>query len=545
MCTDAGLEDRDTSLLTQTVLGYSWTRGDVKSQMEPLLDIHDVDACPHDFTLKFLPRGSSSAGTIVTADFAKNGDGARYKTTQQQDTDLPKLLRVNFSDTGFDQQTNNILSPLPVDVVDSQNDIVIDLTTSADTPDWRAAEGRPLHAAGMERPRHRRAVADRQVPRYRARRRHDARPRRHPVEREAREADIRRRPDGLHLQARRDCTRDPQFVDYGAGDGSARSGDDRHPVARQGFVIDAPYREDSDADIRPLLYSAAGSYAQLAFTSAAIWEETGVGTGAAFDQLFATVSSGATWGLCTAALGTVPSPWMWDRGNTLTVSLQSGSLTSCAEADIDADPTLNLILVGSNARGWEYVNFTTATLNGDGTYTLSGFKRGRRGTEWACSTHGAGEAWLLASSLDVDEMGSDDVGDSLAFKAQSLGRSLDAAPEIDVAPYTGATLKPYAPARIAWAYNGTDLTGTISRRTRVGGAWTGGSTIPISEASEAYEVDVYNGSTFKRTITVTATNVFTYTAAMATADGITLPTAPTVNVYQMSDAVGRGYALAA
>jgi hypothetical protein len=215
------------------------------------------------------------------------------------------------------------------------------------------------------------------------------------------------------------------------------------------------------------------------------------------------------------------------------------------EADIDADPTLNLILVGSNARGWEYVNFTTATLNGDGTYTLSGFKRGRRGTEWACSTHGAGEAWLLASSLDVDEMGTDDVGDSLAFKAQSLGRSLDAAPEIDVAPYTGATLKPYAPARIAWAYNGTDLTGTISRRTRVGGAWTGGSTIPISEASEAYEVDVYNGSTFKRTITVTATNVFTYTAAMATADGITLPTAPTVNVYQMSDAVGRGYALAA
>jgi hypothetical protein len=116
-------------------------RGDVKSQMEPLLDIHDVDACPHDFTLKFLPRGSSSAGTIVTADFAKNGEGPRYKTTQQQDTDLPKLLRVNFSDTGFDQQTNNILSPLPVDVVDSQNDIVIDLTTSADTPTGAQQKG--------------------------------------------------------------------------------------------------------------------------------------------------------------------------------------------------------------------------------------------------------------------------------------------------------------------------------------------------------------------------------------------------------------------
>jgi hypothetical protein len=141
MCTDAGLEDRDTSLLTQTVLGYSWTRGDVKSQMEPLLDIHDVDACPHDFTLKFLPRGSAPSGTIVTADFAKNGENPRYKTVEAQDTDLPKLLRVNFSDTGFDQQTNNILSPLPVDVVDSQNDVVIDLTTSADTPTGAQQKG--------------------------------------------------------------------------------------------------------------------------------------------------------------------------------------------------------------------------------------------------------------------------------------------------------------------------------------------------------------------------------------------------------------------
>jgi hypothetical protein len=32
---------------------------------------------------------------------------------------------------------------------------------------------------------------------------------------------------------------------------------------------------------------------------------------------------------------------------------------------------------------------------------------------------------------------------------------------------------------------------------------------------------------------------------MAAADGITLPTPAEVNVYQMSDAVGRGYALAA
>jgi hypothetical protein len=248
--------------------------------------------------------------------------------------------------------------------------------------------------------------------------------------------------------------------------------------------------------------------------------------------------------MCNGALANVPSPWLWDRANTLNVSLQSGSLTSVTEADINADPTLNLILIG-NPGAWEYVQFATATLEGDGTYTLSDLKRGRRGTEWACAGHQSGELWILASSLDAEEMGLDDVGADLSFKAQAIGRSLDAAPAIDVDPYSGATLKPYAPASIGWSYDGTNLTGTIIRRTRVGGSWVGGSTIPLSENSEAYEVDVYSGMTFKRTIAVSGTNVFTYTAAMAAADGITLPTPPSVKAYQVSDAVGRGYALAA
>jgi hypothetical protein len=546
MCDTAGLVDRDTSLLTQPVQGYSWTRGDAKSQMEPLLDIHDVDACPHDFGVTFKPRGTAPSGTIVTADFAKNGENARYSTKEMQDTDLPKLLRVNFADTAFDQQTNNILAPLPADVVDSQQDVLIDLTTCADT------------AAGAQQ------KGDRYM-----RRQWNGKD---SVELSLTAQSLALEPgdvttldlDGIQWNAklekqsfigsRMDCTfrRDEAAIavlnstttgpEMGARDPEVIA----IPAPVRGFVIDAPYRQDSDEDVRPLLYSAAGAYAQLAFPGASIWEETGIGADAAFDQLFATISSGATWGTCSAALATVSSPWLWDRGNSLTVTLQSGMLTSVSEAAIDADPTLNLILIWNPATGTvEYINFTTATLNGDGTYTLSGFKRGRRGTEWACGEHTTGELWILPSSLDVDEMGTDDVGGTLAFKAQALGRSLDATPEIDVAPYTGATLKPYAPASIAWAYNGTDLTGTITRRTRIGGAWTGGASIPLSENSEAYQVDVYNGSTFKRTITVTGTNVFTYTAAMAAADGITLPTPPTVNVYQMSDAVGRGYALAA
>ena len=78
----------------------------------------------------------------------------------------------------------------------------------------------------------------------------------------------------------------------------------------------------------------------------------------------------------------------------------------------------------------------------------------------------------------------------------------------------------------------------------MGGLWNG-STISLGETSEAYEVEIYNGVTLKRTISVSGTNTFTYTAAMAAADGITLPTPPTILAYQMSSTVGRGFALAA
>lgn len=545
MCDAAGLTTRDTSALTQSVAGYSWTRGDVKSQMEPVLDIHDCDARPHDFTIEFKPRGSVPSGTILTADFAK-GDGstARYKTTQVQDTDLPKILRVNFADTDFDQQTNNVLSPLTLDQIDSQQEPVIDLTTYADTP----------------------AGAQQKADRYMRRRLNG----RDTVDLSLTAQQLALEPgdvttvnlDGIAwnvklekqtlVGSRFDCTfrRDEQIV---ATLNSATAGPAMQartvqtitvPAPIKGFVIDAPYRYDSDADVRPLLYAGAGSYGQMAYPGASIWEETGTGINAAYDQLFDSVATGATWGTCGSTLGDVPTPWLWDRGNTLTVTVQEGSLTNVAEADINADPTLNLILVGSSGN-WEYVNFATATLVSGSTYTLSDFKRGRRGTEGACNLHVAGDAFILASSLNTEEMGTDDVGGDKSFKAQAIGRSLDAAPAIDIAPYSGATLKPYAPARIEWTTDGTDMFGTIIRRTRIGGSWVGGSTIPLSETTEAYEVDIYHSTTLKRTITVTGMNTFTYTGAQISADGNTVGVAPPVHAYQMSDAIGRGFALAA
>jgi len=546
-CTGCGMSDFDASLLTATVPGYSWTRSDGKSQLQPLLDIHDVDLRPHDFGLQFLPRGNAPAGSIVTQDFAVSGpDASRYTVTIAQDTDLPKTVRVNFADADHDQEPNNVISLLTASQADTQRDDTIDLSTYADSA----------------------APAQQKADRY-LRRQWNSR---ETIELALTAQEMAREPgdlttawlDDVGQNVRLDkqtfaadgsikCTftRDETALAALNANTTAAGLDFRDtetiyvPAPVKAFVIDAPYREDSDADVRPLLFAGAGAFASLSFPGVQMWEETGSGSNAAFDQLFATISTGSTWGTCNAALADLPSPWLWDRGNVLNVTLQNGSLTSCAEADVDSDPTLNQLLIGSPSTGWEYVNFCTATLQGDGSYDLSDFKRGRRGTEWMCPLHTAGEVFVLASSLATETMGTGDVGAAFAFKGQAIGRSLDSAAEIDLAPFTGATLKPYAPAALIWFFDGTDLQGTIRRRTRVGGAWTGGSTIPLSESSEAYEVDIYNGSTFKRTISISGTNTFTYTAAMAAADGIALSARPVAKAYQISDAVGRGFALAA
>jgi hypothetical protein len=141
-------------------------------------------------------------------------------------------------------------------------------------------------------------------------------------------------------------------------------------------------------------------------------------------------------------------------------------------------------------------------------------------------------------------LGSDSIGEAMAFKVQSIGRPLDSAGEIDLT-YAANTLKPYAPARIKWTTDGTDMFGEIVRRTRVGGSWNGGSTIPLSENSESYEVDILDGADVLRTITVTGTNTFTYTGTDIAADGGTVGVPPSYNAYQMSDVAGRGFALAA
>jgi len=528
------LTDKDTSALTQTIEGYSVTQGAGKDMLAPLFDIHDVDPRPHDWQVQFVNRGATPSLTITTAELVREGNDSRYTLPRKLDTDLPRKMTLSYADVGHDQQPNTVIAQRPLDSVDSVREERIDLETYVSNPaDAQKFGDRYIRRKWFGQQEYHFALTAQRLglePADLAILVLDG------ITAKARLTKITNSANGrLVTEWERD---DPAVHVLGPGTGASMDGRDAEviyiPGPTKGFVKDIPLLSDADNNANPLLYYAAGPY-----LSSQAWPGAYIMEGADYDTDWAAVdsSSAADWGTSTDVLADA-DPWLWDRGNTVNV-LGNLTLTSCTEADIEAEPTLNLALLGS-----ELLNFTTATLEGDGSYTLSGFKRGRRGTEWATADHISGEDFVLATSLIEHEEGLSEVGTTLHFKAQTLAREIDGAAPIDIA-YSGATLKPYAPARIIWATDGTDLFGEIIRRTRVGGSWTDSGVVPLSENSEAYEVDVLDTGTVIRTITVTGTNLFTYSGADLTADGFSPDDIPNVNVYQMSDAVGRGYALAA
>jgi hypothetical protein len=307
-------------------------------------------------------------------------------------------------------------------------------------------------------------------------------------------------------------------------------------VLSKGFVLDVPLLSDSDEAAVPQVYPLAGPFTETAWPGAIVYQEVD----GDFSEEIASVPSSAraSWGIVSGAM-----PWtnpnVWDRGTTITVTLQTGDLTGCSEAAANANPLLNLAAIGRDGR-WELVQFTTATLVTGRTYTLSGFKRGRRGTEWAAELHAAGDEFVLLDNADAQAMGLSEVGTDVAFKAITAGRTTGFAFGYE---FTGATLRPYAPAHFRteklasgdWQFDWV-------RRSRIGAAWRGGATVPLGEAIEQYVLTVGDGVT-SADKTVNAATSYTWTVAAQTTDtgGEVMAGDMAASLAQVSASVGAGF----
>ena len=287
-----------------------------------------------------------------------------------------------------------------------------------------------------------------------------------------------------------------------------------------------------DTDDDPGFYAAATSTA-TGWRGATLSRSNDGGTTWVFAG---TLYSLSVAGTCTTALGNYLGGNTPDELNSVTVSLTSGALASVSYAAFISNAQVAII-------GDEIVSFRSATLNLDGTYTVRGLLRGRRGSEYAIASHAIGDRFLVVDTATMIRVADTtaSIGLSRLYRAVSSGLTTGNSQSFT---NIGSGLKPYSVVQIGGGrYVDGAVLITWVRRTRTSGEWRDGIEVPLGETSEAYEVDIWNAgrTSLLRTITgITSTNV-TYSAVQQVADFGTLQSTIAISIFQLSSVIGRGY----
>jgi len=270
-------------------------------------------------------------------------------------------------------------------------------------------------------------------------------------------------------------------------------------------------------------------------------------------SLVQTLSVENTLGRLFADVGTGKTG-VWLRNAEITVQLFSGGTLG--------DATDTQVLNGANAcamqndqGSWEIFQYGTATLNSDGTYTMTDLIRGQLGTEWVMdeATFSEGNAFVLienqfstSNAAPYLPLGPGDRGNTVDVRFGSAYEPVDDDLKYleTTHTHTAAAQKPYAPAQLRAKWNlsvSNDIVLTWLRRSRFNADSWDIITVPLNEETEEYELEILDGSTVVREVTGLTSPAYTYTDAMQVED---FGSAQTANikfrVYQMSANVGRG-----
>jgi hypothetical protein len=255
--------------------------------------------------------------------------------------------------------------------------------------------------------------------------------------------------------------------------------------------------------------------------------------------LLTTIDARARMGRLAAAL--FPGPLsVFDTGNTLLVDMDSGTLEGIT--DLELFGGANAFAVESSPGRWEVLQAAIVELVAVGRYSLTRLLRGQRGTEGAMGapTPVGARIVTLVAEADLFLDWNWRIGPAVRDIADATYAAAAFTP-------AGRGLLPFAPVHVEQPWRTGRLPGDLTirwvRRSRdlSADAWEIGEQ-PLSEATEAYEIDIYNGSTLKRTLT-TGTPSALYTAAQQIAD-FGAPLGPgqsfTVRIFQISARLGRG-----
>lgn len=511
-----------------------------RDALSPLRTVGLFDVVESGPKLKFVKRGGAPLRTLTSTDLGVNDDptntdpDASIVVVEQQEVELPRQIRVSYISFDNDYQDGQQLSPSRWDT-DAVNitDVEVAVTMRDDEAKqlaeilWNDAwQSKDTYTTSVDQ-----SNADIEpsdvliVPML--------------------GTDFRMRVDKANdaSQIMRTLTLisddDGAYVSTAIADVQARAPPQVAVLSGTSLLLlDIPALAEADDDAG--FYAVAhGDGTGNTWTGCAVYKSL---DGDTFAQTIALTGSppiGALHANLGAGITTT-----WDDENFVDVVMTKGEFES--RADDAVLMGANTVAIGSDGR-WEILQFGTAvdmTISGVPITRLSHLLRGRRGTE---SFVGTGVAADIVVGLTMGNVfrvagANSGIGVATIFRAVTIGQPITAGVDQTFTP-KAVGLKPFSPVFLEASFNiGGDVVVTWIRRDRFGLPLTSGVAVGLSEATEAYEVDVMSGMTVKRTLS-SSTPTVTYTAAQQVTDFGSALTEYDFRVFQLSAAVGRGYPL--
>jgi len=224
---------------------------------------------------------------------------------------------------------------------------------------------------------------------------------------------------------------------------------------------------------------------------------------------------------------------IFDRASVVTVIVIDESLYSVTKEILLSGE--NYVLIGN-----EILQYQDAIDNGDNTFTLRNFLRGRRGTEWAITTHELNDRFVFLDTTllaDIDVT----ISSKTYYKATTLGHFVEDSSPIEITPELVSKM-PFSVEYIrCQSEDNDDKTIQWMRRSREVSGYM--RTLSLFESFERYQIDIYDDAHVDvvATKTIDEAQEYFYPASNQTSDGITPGLPMKIMIYQMSDFVGRGY----
>ena len=515
-----GFVDVDVANVEGLVDGFVLDRPmSARDALEKLLQSFAIDAVESDGKLKFRARRNLEQIVVAEIDLVEVGpDQPIFNRTRAQETEMAAAVRLTYAESGLDYRSATV-SRAKLNS-GSAREITVNVPAAIGQAQAQARVDVALEEAWAARETAQFILS----PRF-----------------EAVEAgDVLRVGNGLWRvkSVASGVARKIEAAGHDPAVYEAPPANERLTATAAPSIYGKP-----DAQIFDLaMVSSSGSAAPWVAAQETPWPGTLAlfkKTGASSFNFNRVLSQQATMG-STQTIWPAGNPHRIDYTKSLDVQLRFGALTS-----VTMDQLLggaNSAAIGDAATGFEIVQFLKAALIAPNTFRISGFLRGQAGSEAEMlPLRPIGQNFILLNGAVVQpEMSLNEAGLEATWRLGPAQFDYGNPAYLELT-YAGQlkSLRPLRPAQIKIAAGAGGFNISWIRRTRIDGDLWELAEVPLGEATEQYRLEIYAGSTLKRSLILSGPNYF-YSSADFTTDFGGSPAAVKLRIVQMSATTGAG-----